>query len=513
MMSACMCMTSCDDPNPSESDKPSSPEWENILAFNIVDGEAEVRCVSDTVAEVKIPSEVTIDGATYPVTTIAQEGFSNLPKLKALYIPVSINKIKREAFKETDIESLYIESLESWCDISLDYDYYYDSVERRLVNSHSPIRFNTTLYVKGVPVYDLVIPGTVKDISDGSFYGLNCRSVTFPKGVESIGVASFGGCENLTEIRFPDSLREIKLSAFENCKKLSEVDFGNGVKSIFLHAFKGCEKLVSVTLPESLTYVGVNSFDFNTKEYHIKDADWWCQLKRPEWFVLVGGAPLFSMYPDNEDEYPHSLYIGGKEVTDIVIPGSLSKITADTFRGNTALRSVTIGEGITDVGKNAFRNCPGLKDVTFPSTLRTMGWQAFQDSGIEDLHIPPCGLDSIPQWAFYGCTRLKSIEITEPVSYIGMMAFADCVSLTKIVLPKTLSGSEGVIVLDGCICLNEIYVQALTPPNLDFGLPDNLYDNIKVYIPSGTLDAYKESLKWSRFKLFIETDIDNDKSF
>ena len=65
------------------------------------------------------------------------------------------------------------------------------------------------------------------------------------------------------------------------------------------------------------------------------------------------------MYPDNEDEYPHSLYIGGKEVTDIVIPGSLSKITADTFRGNTALRSVTIGEGITDVGKNAFRNCPG----------------------------------------------------------------------------------------------------------------------------------------------------------
>ena len=142
-----------------------------------------------------------------------------------------------------------------------------------------------------------------------------------------------------------------------------------------------------------------------------------------------------------------------------------------------------------------------------------MGWQAFQDSGIEDLHIPPCGLDSIPQWAFYGCTRLKSIEITEPVSYIGMMAFADCVSLTKIVLPKTLSGSEGVIVLDGCICLNEIYVQALTPPNLDFGLPDNLYDNIKVYIPSGTLDAYKESLKWSRFKLFIETDIDNDKSF
>ena len=89
MMSVGMCMTSCggDDPKPTE---PSEPKRENILAFDIVDGEVEVRCVSDTVTEVKIPSEVTIDGATYSVTTIAQDGFRNLASLKTLHVPLSL---------------------------------------------------------------------------------------------------------------------------------------------------------------------------------------------------------------------------------------------------------------------------------------------------------------------------------------------------------------------------------------------------------------------------------------
>ena len=513
MMSACMCITSCggDDPRPTEPPgsevptEPSEPKRENILAFDIVDGEAEVRCVSDTVTEVKIPSEVTIDGATYPVTTIAKEAFKNLTSLKTLHMPSSIDKISY-AFEGTDIDSLYIESLESWCKIDFGYEFknYYETFENDYIRWHNPLRRNTAFIVNGKLVTDLLIPEKVTEIPYGAFYGLNCRSVTFPEVLESISADSFGECDNLTEVKFPDSLREIGSGAFGYCKNLSKIDLGNGVNSIFVYAFNGCEKLETVTLPESLTYVGVNSFDVNTKKFNINNTDWWCRLKRPQWYEFHGGAPSSGFYPDSEEEHPHSLYIDGKVVTDIVIPGSLSKITADTFHGNTALRRVSIEEGITEIEKNAFRDCPELRDVTLPSTLKSIGLQAFQKCGIEVLYIPPCSLDSIANWAFYECHGLRSIEICEPVKYIGMLAFGDCESLATVRLPETLV-EFGIFPFFVSDSIREIYVKAQNPPLLESGFGNSTSTNITIYIPTGTLEAYKNSVGWKGYE-YKETD-------
>ena len=50
---------------------------------------------------------------------------------------------------------------------------------------------------------------------------------------------------------------------------------------------------------------------------------------------------------------------------------------------------------------------------------------------------------SIDQWAFYGCTMLKSVIIPTTVTTIGLSAFHDCENLADVYIPKSVTTVEG----------------------------------------------------------------------
>ena len=66
-------------------------------------------------------------------------------------------------------------------------------------------------------------------------------------------------------------------------------------------------------------------------------------------------------YNSNPLSYAHHLYINGQEVTDVVIPSSVTSIGGYAFYGCSGLTSVTIPESVTTIGEDAFWNCSGLK--------------------------------------------------------------------------------------------------------------------------------------------------------
>lgn len=73
------------------------------------------------------------------------------------------------------------------------------------------------------------------------------------------------------------------------------------------------------------------------------------------------------------------------------------------------ITSVTIPEGVTDIGQNAFYNCSSLTSITIPDSVTIIG---------------TC--------AFYNCTSLTSITIPDSVAVIGEAVFYGCSSLTTI---------------------------------------------------------------------------------
>jgi Flp pilus assembly protein protease CpaA len=77
--------------------------------------------------------------------------------------------------------------------------------------------------------------------------------------VTSIGNRAFGSCTNLTSITIPNSVTSIGM-AFNGCLSLTNVTIGTGVTSIGNEAFAFCTNLASITIPDSVTSIGSEAF-------------------------------------------------------------------------------------------------------------------------------------------------------------------------------------------------------------------------------------------------------------
>ena len=77
------------------------------------------------------------------------------------------------------------------------------------------------------------------------------------------------------------------------------------------------------------------------------------------------------------------------------------------FSGCSDLISITIGDGINNIGQDAFRNCLYLADVYCYAKVPTTDINAFRDSGIEyvTLHVPAsyiAGYKKTNPWSGFG---------------------------------------------------------------------------------------------------------------
>lgn len=180
----------------------------------------------------------------------------------------------------------------------------------------------------------------------------------------------------------------------------------------------------------------------------------------------------------NYDYSFKSMEIDGKDSVDITTQGDI------TYQFDSAGEHVIKYElnGL-GVGTNAplFYNLSTVKRVIIPNMFT-----------------------SISGSAFYNCTSLTSIYIPSSITSIGDAAFSGCDSLASIVIPNSVT-SIGGHAFYNCTSLTSITVKATMPPTLDTrtGVFDNTND-CPIYVPSGSVDAYKAASGWSAYASRIQ---------
>ena len=197
-------------------------------------------------------------------------------------------------------------------------------------------------------------------------------------------------------------------------------------------------------------------------------------------------------------------YNGSAENVDIPaeIDGmSVKSIDYNAFNGCTNLTDIMIPDSVTDIGEQAFYNCTSLKEVTIPASVISIGEDAFgyyeeyygdigekkkvdgfkinyvknswghryatkngfsdevclitnelNDGSLEidgyagnsPTYIIPGEIDGkkvtkIGGYAFDGCTELTSITIPDSVTDIGTGAFYNCTSLKSVTIPTSVT--------------------------------------------------------------------------
>ncbi len=97
------------------------------------------------------------------------------------------------------------------------------------------------------------------------------------------------------------------------------------------------------------------------------------------------------------------------------------------------IKSIFIGEGVTNIGEYVFRECRNTTSVTIPNSVTRIGSSAFDScTKLTSLEIPE-GVTSIEDRVFYLCTSLSSITIPSSVTSIDATGlFYGCKNLTRI---------------------------------------------------------------------------------
>ena len=192
-------------------------------------------------------------------------------------------------------------------------------------------------------------------------------------------------------------------------------------------------------------------------------------------------------------------------LTSVTIPGSVKYFGIFAFSSCFYLESVTFLDGVKSIADYAFENCKGLTSVTIGNTVTYIGEYAFAScNSLTSVSIPN-SVTTIGQFAFQGCGNLASVTIGNSVTTIGQYAFQWCSNLATITIPSSVTMIED-YAFAACGKLASIYLLGEMPPSF-YNMTEEQCAKITLYVPSGSLETYRNADKWKNFQNIREFDV------
>lgn len=286
-------------------------------------------------------------------------------------------------------------------------------------------------------------------------------TVILCEGLESISSKAFDYCSNLTSINLPSSFTNLASDAFTGCTNLENINVATGntnfasVEGVLYNA----DKTILLLCPAGKTAV-----------------------------TVVDSVQAIGSYA-----------FANSSITALNIPDGTTTIQNNAFYYNTKLKTVIIPQSVTSIEEWAFAYCIALDDINLPSSIETIAPNTFYYC--QSLQTPeiPYGVKTIGSSAFAYCSGLEYIDIPESVVTIGSYAFHYCSNLSSVSIPASTK-NIGDYAFAICPLISNVTVANPIPVECMPGFMDDVLDNAILYVPQGSLAAYKASSCWNSFQ-------------
>ena len=396
--------------------------------------------------------------------SIGNNAFQSCTSLTTICLPNSISSIGNSAFAgcinltsiEVDSENLYY---------SANNGVLYNKAQTSLIRvpagysgSYSIPETVTSVasdaFQNCTSLTSIVVPSSVTSLPNGVFASCtSLQSITLPYvggsatsnqylgyifGASSYSQNSSNVPSSLKEVVVNNGCTSIASNAFYGCSSITEVVVSDGVVSIGSAAFCGCSSLVSLTIPFVGSSVSASSASASTLFGYIFGAS-----------SYTGGVSTKQYYASSSSKTYY-------------IPSSLKNLTVNGGHilygalGYLKIETLKIGAGVKSINQRSVYTCSNLKTLDMSeATIENFGSSAFAEcSSLTNVMLPPT-CKEVSQYIFRGCTSLSTITIPEGVAAIGNYTFQDCSSLSSITLPNTLT-SIGYNSFEGCSLLSSV---------------------------------------------------------
>lgn len=338
-------------------------------------------------------------------------------------------------------------------------------------------------------ITELIIPDTVTEISSyGVYFCQNIKKIVIPESVVSIGENCFSGC-SMSQIVFEskdceifDSELTVKCSeivgyvgstaeayankygipfvdiesdilpeyiSYENhgtyveitgCDKSTEkvvipaMIEGLPVKRIADYAFSNCQNLISVSLPESITYIGVQAFSYC---YNLESINLPYSITKIHDGTFYMCKALQSVeIPENVETIGYKAFYECSQLSEVYIPQKVSWIGDNAF---------ILCESITEFNVHEYNSYyESIDGVLFESRYAYIEYEGntyyeevydlvqYPIGNERESYIIPKNVLAIESYAFTECTSLKSVTVPESVKTSCEYAFRACSALEAI---------------------------------------------------------------------------------
>ena len=404
----------------------------------------------------------------YNLTIIGNGAFLHCTGLTSLELPSGLTSISAYAFSEcSGLTSL------------------------KLPSGITSIGYHAFAYCSGLT--SLQFPSNLTSIGDDAFAGCTgLTSLQLPSGLTSIGSAAFENCTSLVSLQLPSGLTSIGSAAFAYCSGLTSLQFPSGLTSIGVRAFQNCTGLTSLELPSGLTKIEEGTFSGCSNINSI-------YAYMPDPLLFDGEAKDFpTCFNEN-----CTLYVPKKSYTAyIVAPGwgdfkTIAKFNPDLIRdwvtknvAQAGTLSTVIGEDKENITKLKLTGNLNDTDVRYLEEM-------IREAALQELNLKDALLYTINVCRFCDCKSLTSLVLPDVLQRIEKAAFSNCTGLTTISLPAGLEYMYGAF--GGNIGLTSIYANMPTPLQDAYSFYGLDKSNCYLYVPKGSLDAYRQDWEWGRF--------------
>ena len=159
----------------------------------------------------------------------------------------------------------------------------------------------------------------------------------------------------------------------------------------------------------------------------------------------------------------------------------VQSINDSAFEDCYYLTSATISKGILSIGESAFARCDSLESIVIPDSVTSIGAVAFMESAIESLSLSG-SIDYLGPAPFSSCYYLSTVTIENGITNLSAGMFQSSPSLTSITIPASVETIED-YAFYGCVGLSTITFKSEEAPIMGAGSFSTGSGEINVFTP------------------------------